>query len=293
MEYREFGNTGLKVSAIGLGTTHLGKPTFSDQEAEKLLNTTVDLGVTLIDTAKAYGNAEQRIGKFLSHRRNEIIISSKAGKDGDWVADFSYQSILSDIDRSLKLLKTDHIDIFHLHSCSKEELEKGEAIRALEKAKELGKIRVMAYSGENEALTYALSTGRFDSIQCSVNICDQRVIDDQIPQAEKQGLGIIAKRPLANAPWRYDAPPIGHYSAAYWHRLKKMKIDPHGLDWSELALRFSAFTEGVSSCITGTRNIDHLQENIRAIEKGPLSSELIHHIRFEFSNNDDQWIGLV
>jgi aryl-alcohol dehydrogenase-like predicted oxidoreductase len=151
----------------------------------------------------------------------------------------------------------------------------------------------MAYSGENEALTYAISTGLFDSIQCSVNICDQRAIDKQIPQAHKKGLGIIAKRPLANAPWRFDEPPVGHYSAAYWYRLKKMNINPQELDWSELALRFSSFTEGVSGCITGTRNIDHLRENIMAFEKGSLSNELIRHIRHEFSENDDRWIGLV
>src|ERR1035438_6219095 len=191
MEYREFGNTGLNVSAIGLGTTHLGKATFSDQDAEKLLNRIVDLGITLIDTAKAYGEAERRIGMYLSHRRNEIVISTKAGKDYDYIPEFKYQDILSDIDRSLKLLKTDRIDILHLHSCSKEDLEKGEAILALEKAKEQGKIRLMAYSGENEALSYAISTGRFDSIQCSVNICDQRAMGDQIPEARIKGLGII------------------------------------------------------------------------------------------------------
>jgi aryl-alcohol dehydrogenase-like predicted oxidoreductase len=293
MECRPFGNTGLHVSAIGLGTTHLGKSTFSDEDAESLLNQMVDLGITLIDTAKAYGKAEERIGKFLSHKREKIVISSKAGKDFDYIPKFSYEDILWDIDNSLKLLKTDHIDILHLHSCTLEELKKGEAILALEKAKELGKIRFMAFSGENEALTYALSTGRFDSIQCSINICDQRSVDDHLPEASKQGLGIIAKRPMANAPWRFDEPPEGHYSAEYWYRLRKMNIDRQGLDWPELVLRFSLFTGGVSCGIIGTRNMDHLKENIKAFEKGPLPGDLVRHIKEEFSNNDDDWIGLI
>lgn len=293
MEYRQFENTGLTVSAIGLGTTHLGRTAFNKKDAEKLLISLFDMGINFIDTAKAYGNAEERIGEFLSGRRKDIILSTKAGQNHDWMADFSYQGVLRDIDQSLKLLHTEYIDILHLHSCSKVELEKGDAILALEKAKEEGKIRYMAYSGENEALTYAISTGRFDSIQCSVNICDQRAIVKQVPEAVKKGLGIIAKRPMANGPWRFDEPPVGHYSAAYWHRLKKMKINSDGLDWTELAVRFSVFTEGVSTAIIGTRSLEHLKEDIKAFEKGPLNKTLIRHIRDEFSRNDDDWIGLI
>jgi aryl-alcohol dehydrogenase-like predicted oxidoreductase len=193
----------------------------------------------------------------------------------------------------LKLLKTDYIDIVHLHSCSLDILERGDVIHGLEKKKKEGKVRFIAFSGENEALKYAVYSGSFDSIQTSVNICDQRVIDEPLTEALERGLGVIAKRPVANAPWRYDSPPIGHHSAEYWHRLKKMKIDLHGMSWLELASRFSVYTKGVSSCIVGTSSLDHLKENIQAVEKGPLDEAIIQHIRSEFRKNDDNWIGLI
>ena len=114
-----------------------------------------------------------------------------------------------------------------------------------------------------------------------------------MPEAVERGLGVITKRPVANAPWRYDSPPIGHHSAEYWHRLKKMKIDLHGMSWMELAIRFSAYTKGVSSCIVGTSSSDHLKDNIQVLEKGPLDEAIIQHIRSEFRKNDDNWIGLI
>jgi aryl-alcohol dehydrogenase-like predicted oxidoreductase len=116
----------------------------------------------------------------------------------------------------------------------------------------------MGYSGEGEALAWALRSGRFGAIEMSVNICDQRVIDDVLPVAAATGLGVIAKRPLANAPWRFATRPTGDYAETYWERLRAMAIDAHGLPWDELAVRFAAFQPGVSAAIVGTARVDHL-----------------------------------
>ncbi len=129
----------------------------------------------------------------MSHRRKEYILSTKVGYDVQWKPDWTYESVIGGIDQALKLLKTDYLDIVHLHSCSKEILEQGDVILALEHAKQAGKIGIMAYSGENEDLDYAISTHRFGSIQCSVNICDQRGINTLIPFAVEKELGVIAK----------------------------------------------------------------------------------------------------
>lgn len=293
MEKRKFGKTGIEVSVLGFGAMHLGNAKIDDAIADRMLNEVLDLGINLIDTARAYGKSERQIGQFISHRRNEFILSTKVGYDVQWQPDWSYEAVVGGIDQALKLMKTDYIDIVHLHSCSMDILRQGDVIRGLEQKKKEGKVRFIAYSGENDALKLAVSSGKFDSIQVSVNICDQRIIDDPLPEAVEQGLGVIAKRPVANAPWRFSSPPVGHYSAEYWHRLNKMGIDRDGMDWLELALRFSAYTPGVSTCIAGTTNSDHLKENIRTLEKGPLEPDIVENIRSEFHKNDDNWIGVI
>ena len=195
----------------------------------------------------------------MSHRRNEYILSTKVGYDVKWMPDWTYDAVRGGVDQALKLLRTDYIDIVHLHSCTRDILEKGDVITGLEDAKKEGKVRFIAFSGENDALEYAIGTGRFDSIQTSVNICDQRGITNYLPKAVEAGLGVIAKRPIANAPWRHAEPPVGHYSEEYWHRLKKMQPDPHGMEMAELALRFSAFIPGVTTAIIGSSSIDHVK----------------------------------
>ena len=293
MERRKFGRTGIEVSILGFGAMHLGNSRIEDNEADKMLNQVLDSGVNLIDTARAYGKSEWQIGQFISHRRSEYYLSTKVGYDVQWKPDWTYDSVTGGIEQALKLMKTDYIDIVHLHSCSLEVLKRGDVIDGLEKKKKEGKVRFIAYSGENEALDYAISTERFDSIQASINICDQRIIDNLLPKAVKRGLGVIAKRPIANAPWRHTAPPVGHYSAEYWHRLQKMNIGRRGMDWIELALRFSAYTDGVSSCIAGTSSMEHFKDMIKAIQKGGLDNEVIQELRSEFRKNDDNWIGLI
>jgi aryl-alcohol dehydrogenase-like predicted oxidoreductase len=293
MEKRKFGNTGLEVSILGFGAMHLGSAHVDDAVADKMLNEVLDLGVNLIDTARAYGKSEWQIGQFISHRRSEFILSTKVGYDVQWQPDWSYEAITGGIEQALKLLKTDYIDIVHLHSCSLDILERGDVIRGLEDMKKAGKVRFIAYSGENEALKYAVLSGKFDSFQASVNICDQRIIENALPEIVKGGFGMIAKRPIANAPWRHDSPPVGHHSAEYWHRLKKMNLDPLGMDWLELALRFTAYTEGVSTCIAGTASMEHFMKNMQAIEKGALAPDIIQYLRTEFQKNDDNWVGLI
>ncbi len=292
MEKRKFGNTGLEVSILGLGAGEIGDPNLSEIEVEKLLNLTLDEGINLIDTARGYGASEERIGKFISHRRDEFVLSTKVGYDIPGYENWTYDCIIAGVDSALKLMKTDFIDIVHLHSCSKDILINNGVIDALLKTVENGKVKAAAYSGENEDLEFAVKTNKFTSLQTSVNITDQRDIDGILKTAEEKGMGIIAKRPVANAPWRFNERPSGHYSEDYWLRWKKMNLN-FDMDWQEIALRFTAFTNVVDTCIVGTSNIDHLRENIKIVEKGPLSSDVYNSIRKSFKENDDNWIGLL
>ncbi len=294
MEQRAFGRTGLTVSVLGLGTGYLGDAALPDNDVQQLLNRALDAGITLIDTARAYGLSEDRIGRFLSTRRKEFVLSTKVGYGIEGYPDWTYSCVEAGIDEALRLLQTDYIDIVHLHTCGLQVLQQGGPLQALEEAVQKGKVRVAAYSGENEELEWAVNSGRFASVQHSVSICDQRVIDRTLPHEIEKGLGIIAKRPVANTPWRFAECPRGDYAEEYWWRWKTMDLDPRGLDWQELALRFSAFTQGVHSCIVGTRKIEHMLRNIAIIEKGPLPADQYNEIHDAFHQNDPGWwVGAV
>jgi aryl-alcohol dehydrogenase-like predicted oxidoreductase len=289
---RNFGNTNIRVPVMGLGAGQIGDLAVADSDVQFLLNTAVDLGINLVDTARGYYASEDRIGRFLSHRRNDVVLSTKVGYGIEGYRDWTYDCIIAGVEEALKKLRTDFIDIVHLHSCPLETLQQGEVIAALDKARQEGKLLAAAYSGENEALRFAVESGRFQSIMTSVNITDQHGIDTSIAAAKKNGMGVIAKRPGANAFWRFDSQPYGDYSEQYWLRWQKMNIR-FDIDPKELFLRFTAFTPGVDCCITGTRNTEHLKTNLEIINKGPLAYEVYSAIRKAFVENDDGWRGLT
>jgi len=292
MEYREYGNSGLKVSAVGFGAGQIGDNSQSEKEIEILLNHVLDSGINLIDSARSYGLSEERIGKYLSHRRDEFFISTKIGYGIKGVSDWSYDAIAKGVEEALQKYKTDRLDFVHLHSCPIETLLRGEVVDALEKMVEKGKVKVAGYSGENEALKYAVASGKFKGVQTSVNLFDQQKIDATLLDAKNNGLGVIAKRPTGNAPWRFNERPIGHYCEEYWMRMKRMNLHLQ-MDWQETALRFAAYTEGVTCIITGTTNIKHLDENIKLISRGKLPDNIYNEIRTSFKFNDNNWRGQI
>ncbi len=290
---RAFGSTGLVVSALGFGAGQIGSPDLPEPEVETLLNELLDLGVTLIDTARGYNLSEARIGRYLSHRRQEFVLSTKIGYDIPGYPDWTGPTITAGIEEALRRLQTDYLDIVHLHSCTLEVLEQGEVIAALQAAVAAGKVRVAAYSGDNEPLDWAAKSGQFGSIETSINLCNQRVIDTSLATAHERGLGVIAKRPVANAPWRFTSRPVGNYAEVYWERWQAMGIDPGPYEWQELALRFVAYLPDVSSCIVGTRNLEHLRHNLELVKRGPLPAETVAEIRRAFKEHDQDWIGQV
>ncbi len=295
---RAFGRTGLLVSPLGLGAGEIGDAALDERDVEALLRTAVELGVTLIDTARSYGLSEDRIGRYLAPVRDRMVLSTKVGYGVDGVADWTGECVRLGVDRALGKLATDRIDIVHLHSCPIDVLERGDVIAALHDARRAGKLRCAAYSGDNEALAWAAASGQFDSLQLSWNLCDQRAAA-VIAQAHQAGLGVIAKRPLANAPWRFAERPVGHEAELYWVRWKQLAIDRYGpggsgeLPWDELAVRFGAHAPGVSSAIAGTSSIAHLRHNADLVARGALPPAVVAAVCARFEAVGADWLARI
>ncbi len=292
LEKRNFGNSGLKVFPLGFGAGHIGSNEQGEAEISKLLNSVLDIGINFIDTARGYGASEERIGKFISHRRSEYILSTKIGYSVPGYNDWTYDCIIAGVDLALQTLRTDYLDVVHLHSCPIGTLEYGEVISALQKTVEAGKVRIAGYSGENNELSFSIHSGKFGAVETSINIFDQRNLDYNLIEAKRRGIGVVAKRPVGNIPWQFKDRPFGKYAEEYWLRMKKMNLD-YGENWLDAALRFTAFTEGVDTLIVGTSNIEHLKNNLRILNSGPLPEEIYSSIRNAFKENDDNWSGQI
>lgn len=293
MEYRPFGKTGLDVPLLGFGAGHVGDPGLDEGEVGRLLSGALDLGVTLIDTARSYGLSEERIGRHLAGRRDEFVLSTKVGYGIPGYEDWTGPMITAGVEAALGRLRTDRIDIVHFHSCPLEVLERGEVVAALQAAVAAGKVRVAAYSGDNAPLEWAIASGAFGSVETSVNLVDQRSIERALPAARERGLGVIAKRPAANAPWRFAERPAADDIALYWERWRALGLDPGGYDWTELALRFAAWQDGVHCAIVGTSRLEHLRQNVEQVAKGPLPPEVTAAIREAFQAHGAGWEGQI
>ncbi|MBL8760138.1 MAG: aldo/keto reductase, partial [Phycisphaerae bacterium] len=207
------------------------------------------------------------------------------------------------IERSLTRCKTDVLDLIQLHSCSLETLQKGECIEALEAARKQGKVRYIGYSGDSKAARYAVECGRFDSLQTSINIADQESLELTLPLAKEKGMGVIAKRPIANAAWRYDTQPENGYHLEYWKRLQKLaypfatgdKRNDSGADGAAgTALRFTAFQPGVCVCIVGTSKPERWRQNAELLRAGALGDDALKSIRARWKEvASADWVGQI
>jgi aryl-alcohol dehydrogenase-like predicted oxidoreductase len=282
----------MEVSMVGLGAGAIGALELSEGEVERLLATAVEQGVTLFDTARSYGASEDRLGRILRPHRARLILSTKVGYDIPGCADWTAACIRAGVDAALARLRTDCIDIVHLHSCPIALLERGEITSALEEARRAGKVRVAAYSGDGEALAWAVASGHFGAVQCSASACDQAALEASIPAARDRGLGVIGKRPLANAPWRFATPPAGAEAEPYWERWRAMGVELGTEDPLDVFLRFAVFSSGVDSAIVGTHSPDHLMAALAAARRGPLPDLLVGRLRASFQTAGP-WPGRI
>lgn len=257
---RELANTGLMVSPLGLGTVKLGRnkevkyPTsFSlpnDQEALQLIHQARELGINFIDTAPAYGTSEERLGHLLKGQRNDWVICSKIGEEfdnnsGESSYIFTPEHLKFSVERSLKRLNTDFIDMLLVHSDGNdvEIIQRYGILQALEELKAQGKIRATGMSTKTvEGGLLALAQS--DCAMVTYNLSHQTE-EAVLDYAELNNKGILLKKALAS----------GHICA-------KNSQDP-----IQASFDFIFAHKGVTSAIIGTINPKHLKANVAAAEK--------------------------
>lgn len=273
----------MEFSVLGFGGAEIGWGNENQATVEELLNSALDAGLNVIDTAAAYKTSEQLIGNAVSKRRKDFYLLTKCGAlDAFTREDWTKKGILETIEQSLRNLKTDYLDVAQLHSCSAEILRRGEAIEALQRAQEKGYTRYIGYSGDNEDAKYAVELNVFDSLQTSVSIADQAGIDELIPNAAEKNLGIIAKRPIANVVWRSKEKPADSYHHEYWERIQKLRypfLEKSLESATAEALRFTLSIPGIDTMIVGTTRPQRWQENAKYVAEGELSETEFDAIR--------------
>lgn len=292
------GSTDMDVSVLGFGGAEIGLEGAPQSQVDSLLNSALDAGLNVIDTAACYRDSEEMIGRAISRRRSEAILFTKCGHTSglvgeDWEADLIRRSI----ERSLRRLKTDRLDLVMLHSCETDILDTGEATAALQAARDKGQVRYIGYSGDGDAALQAVLSGLFDVLQTSINIADQQALDRLLPLAAEKNMGVIAKRPIANAAWQaISERDIDEYLRPYFRRLKQLDYPfltgdvETGVD---LALRFTLSCPDVHTAIVGTAKPGRWQQNAAMAAHGNLSPEDFESIRERWRETAaDDWIGL-
>ena len=295
LERRRLGRTDIVASVLGFGGSEIGYQGVSARTVARLLGGALDAGLNAIDTAECYEDSEILIGKAIGARRHELYLFTKCGHAGGWGrADWRRAPLLASIERSLRRLSTDYVDLIQLHSCSLDHLRKGEAIEALERARERGWARYIGYSGDGAAARYAVECGRFDTLQTSISVADQEAVELTLPLAVARQMGVIAKRPIANVAWRYARKPAESYYQTSWSRLRT--LDYRFLKSPDsavaTALRFTLSAPGVHTAIVGTTKPERWPENAALLRAGTLTPAEFERIRARWREvADASWDG--
>lgn len=294
MEYRILGKTGLKVTELGFGAMEIrgsrvwgGRPV-TDMQAETILNRVLDAGINFIDTSYDYGRSEEFIGKFISKRRSEYYLATKCGctfeDKGDhddtphvWTRD----NLLHNIETSLRLMNTDHVDIWQLHNPSVEQVESGDLVNVMQDVQRSGKARWISISSTLPHITKYIEWGVFATFQIPYSALE-RQHENVITQAARSGAGVIIRGGVA----RGAPEEAGLGSKDRWATWEKAKLDEllaPGETRTGFLLRFTLTHPGMATTIVGTLIPEHLDENLRFAAAGKLAKDVYEEARKRLS----------
>lgn len=285
MEQRTFGNTGLNVTTLGYGAMELRHVDAS--QADRLLNGVLDAGINFIDTSPDYGPSEDLIGQFIANRRDEYYLATKCGcnvplQGGDDAPRHIWTGahVRHNIEHSLKRLKTDYVDVWQVHSADPAELAASDVLETMLQIKAEGKVRHIAVSMSGRAEGHGYGQLRpyladdwdaFDALQVWYSALT-RASENAMSEAANRGKGMIIRGVVR----RIDP----------WDSLDDF-VDQTGLrdlcasgeNAAQFVLRFATAHPALHTTIIGTKSLDHLAENIAAVEAGPLADDVLAEAR--------------
>jgi aryl-alcohol dehydrogenase-like predicted oxidoreductase len=300
MEYRPFGRTGLDVSAIGFGCWEVGGGYGAVEEADfaSAIGRALDLGINCFDTAEGYGMgaSERALGEALGGRREEAIVVTKFGmnyRDKPNLRDSSRERVLASIDKSLKNLGTDWIDVYLVHWPDRATPFE-ETMGALEDVVRDGKVRFVGLSNfKREEIDVCMGTRRVDVVQYGWNMFDRRMQREILPYCEEQGIGFMAYGSLAfglltgtftedmqfgEGDWRARQGKMGSikmFAAIFGPEsfprnvrvVEELKgiAARYGRSLPQFALRWAISNPVVSTALVGCRNVAEVEDNVGAI----------------------------
>jgi len=294
VKYRRLESTDLEVSEIGFGAWAIGGNQFgnsygptADEESLRAITTAVDLGCNFFDTADVYGHghSEELLGKALKGRRKEVVLATKGGSDfyhDPPRLNFTEAHIFFAVEQSLKRLDTDIIDLYQLHNPPFSVIEGGRVFEPLEKLKKQGKVRYYGISihDPQEGLL-AMKTGKPSTIQVVYNYLRRDAAEELFPRALAEGVGIIAREPLANgfltAKYTKDSVfPVGdirhQWPSKYQTQLVsqvdsfKKTLGQSALTLAQAAIRFALAQPAVSVVIPGCKTPEQAAENFKSAD---------------------------
>jgi aryl-alcohol dehydrogenase-like predicted oxidoreductase len=304
MRYRRLGDSGLTVSVVGLGCNNFGNRLDLDGTRE-VVHAALDGGVTLFDTADVYGDrggSESLLGQVLEGRRDQVVLATKFGADmqgangPDWGARGSRRYIRTAVERSLRRLRTDWIDLYQLHSPDKA-TPVAETLDALDELVREGKVRYVGCSNfaawqlvEAEWTARTRGTARFVSAQNHYSLLERGVEKDLVPVCERYGVGVLPYFPLANGlltgKYRKGAPPPPDSRIA--QRKQQLLTDEaldrvealteyaqeRGLTILDVAIGGLAAQPTVGSVIAGATKPEQVRANVEAASWKPTAEDL-------------------
>jgi aryl-alcohol dehydrogenase-like predicted oxidoreductase len=315
MKYRTLGNTGFRVSEIGFGGWAIGGAmnvfgmpvgwsNVTDAESVAAIERAIELGINFFDTADVYGmgRSEELLGKTLKGK--DCIIATKVGNqvdDSRAQKNFSGKWIRESIEGSLRRLNRDAIDLYQLHNPDPNAYKKGEVFDVMNRLKEEGKIRAIGVSISNpkEGLDL-IRNHKPDCLQVLFNILNQEPANQLIPEAKKNGVGIIVRVPLASGLLtgkfretdhfysddnrsNYLTPQRMKEALNKVERLKELTAEIEGMPLGVVSLAFLLHFDGVSCLIPGAKNPMQVEQNASASEL-QIRDDIIQKICEEFSD---------